>query len=129
MEQLTPEDMSNLFFEFNIPSKLYGKWAVYSKETKQSMNSSLTELLHSCAPGQYYDPATSSPPRSYQHVPPHSYLHSQPHMITFSLRYTKPLREEIFNIFMQTGYKNNTNEMNNEIIKRLEKALEIKDKE
>lgn len=44
----------------------------------------------------------------------------------FNLKYPDVLHEEIFNIFMLTGYKNQTPEMNKEICARLDYALKLK---
>jgi len=53
-DALTPEDMSNLFVSFVIPTKLYSRWKTYAKDTHQTMKGALAELLHRCSPGTYY---------------------------------------------------------------------------
>lgn len=47
MELLTPDDMSNLFLFFRIPTPLYEKWQQYARDTQQEMKPALAELLAS----------------------------------------------------------------------------------
>lgn len=112
--QLTPDDMSNLFRLFKIPKDLYNRWSTYANDTHQTMKSALAELLHTCSPGVYSHPTPDSIGWWYK---------SSPDYMEFSLKYTKPLQKEIFEIFKQTGCKNHTPEMNYEILERLHHAL------
>lgn len=119
-KQLTPDDMSNLFRLFRVPKKLYTRWSTYAKDTKQTMKGALAELLHTCSPGYYYIPKPGETGWWYVPNP------KREDYTEFNMTYTRPLQEEIFNIFMQTGYKNQTPEMNGEIIERLNRALYLK---
>ena len=110
---------------FRIPTSLYKQWADYATITHQSMKSALTELLHSVLdvviPEEKYKypdiivDQSSVCPRAYK----------DGIIKQFHLTYTPALKNEIFYIFKQTGYKNQTMEMNEEICSRLEYALKL----
>lgn len=117
-DQLCPEDMSNLFRYFKIPKSLYSRWKDFAKSNNKSMISALAMLLHSCLPGVYY--TVSQNDYKWWNA-----KHTDPDTMEFPLQYSNELQKEIFNVFMQTGYKNQTMEMNKEILERLDAALSI----
>lgn len=117
-DQLTPDDMSNFFGSFKIYPKLYTRWKDCAKYNHKSMKGMLSELLHSCSPGCYYIPEPDETD-TWWTCPNKEYME-------FTLDYTRPLQEEIFTIFKQTGYKNNSIEMNKEILERLNRALYLR---
>lgn len=43
--ELTPDDMSNFFAYFRIPTPLYVKWTTYASKNNISMKTALTNLL------------------------------------------------------------------------------------
>ena len=125
---LTPDDISNLFLFFRIPTPLYNKWQNYAQNTKQEMKSALAELL-SLTSSQLFVPPYKELgyidiTQDWERKQPKMY---KEHKIKqFHLKYTKELQKEIFNIFMLTDYKNQTPEMNEEICARLDYALKLK---
>ena len=121
------DDMSNLFRFFRMPTDLYEQWSRYATHTNQTLKQAMTELLHSVS-----NLAVPAQSKSYfadmianQHqVQPKAY---KQHLIKqFHFKYTSELKQEIFTIFQQTGYKNGTMEMDIEICTRLDYALKIK---
>lgn len=43
--ELTPDDMSNFFAYFRVPTPLYVKWTSYASKNNVSMKTALTRLL------------------------------------------------------------------------------------
>ena len=115
--QIELNDMYNVFRSFKISKDLYLRWRDYAKTTKLSMNKALTQLLHSCPSGCYYNCTGQDTKWWYS---------TDKNYMTFNLELPKPLLVEIFNIFEQTQYKNQSLEMNSEILKRLDYALRMK---
>lgn len=122
--QLTPEDMSNLFRFFRIPTDLYNKWHEYAKQRHQSTSYALADLLQSVRDlpiPRYEDTGYIDIAIDYHLKQPKIY--KQGLIRQYNYQYPDVLRDEIFYIFQQTGYKNQTLEMNKEICVRLAYAL------
>lgn len=47
--ELTPDDMSDFFGCFRVPTALYVKWTTYATKNNISMKTALTELLSKVA--------------------------------------------------------------------------------
>lgn len=128
MTDLTPDDMSNLFRFFRVPTQLYNEWSQYATTHKQTMKEALTNLLRSVRntpnPLRYED-------MNYIDIAI-DWSRTQPKILKeglikqFHFQYTPELHNEIFYIFQQTGYKNGTIEMNKEICTRLAYALKLR---
>lgn len=123
----TPEDMSNLFRFFRIPTPLYDKWYNYAKQHKQNASYALADLLHSVqnvSLPSYED--TGYIDIAIDHHIKQPKIYKQGLIKQFHYQYPDVLRDEIFYIFRQTGYKNQTLEMNKEICTRLAYALKLR---
>lgn len=128
MNQLTPDDMSNLFRFFRVPTPLYDTWGAYAQHTKQTMKQSLADLLKSvrdlAVPLQYEDTGYIDIAINWSQTQPK--ILKEGLIKQFHFQYTPELHNEIFCIFQQTGYKNGTIEMNKEICTRLAYALKLR---
>lgn len=123
----TPEDMSNLFRFFRIPTPLYDKWHNYAKQHKQNTSYALADLLHSVqnvSLPSYED--TGYIDIAIDHHIKQPKIYKQGLIKQFHYQYPNQLKDEIFYIFKQTGYKNQTLEMNKEICTRLAYALKLR---
>lgn len=128
MTDLTPDDMSNLFRFFRVPTPLYDIWGAYAQRTKQTMKQSLADLLNSvrdlAIPLQYEDTGYIDISMNWSQTQPK--ILKEGLIKQFHFQYTPDLHNEIFYIFQQTGYKNGTIEMNKEICTRLAYALKLR---
>ena len=126
--QLTPDDMSNLFRFFRIPTPLYDKWHEYAKEQHKATSYALADLLQSvrdlAIPLRYEDTGYIDIAIDHHLTAPKIY--KQGLIRQYNYQYPNVLRDEIFYIFQQTGYKNGTIEMNKEICTRLAYALKLR---
>lgn len=120
-------DMSNMFRFFRIPTPLYDDIADYALIKNYSITVAMATLLHKVrnkkvppyATFEFIDIA-----KDQYRVQPQMYKSG--YIKQFNLRYPVILQKEIYDIFKQTGYKNQTIEMNKEICARLAYALELK---
>ena len=121
---LHPEDMSNIFRFFRIPTDLYNKWSEYANAHNLEMKPALAELLHSVQNQQIIPYDHLNYPdiaEDWERTQPQMY---KKHFIKqFHLKYPPELQKEIFRIFIDTGYKGQTVQMNKEICARLDYAL------
>lgn len=127
MNKLAPDDMSNLFRFFRIPTKLYERWQDYTMAHESTMGVTLAELLTQVSSQVFVPPYESlgyiDIAKDWSRTQPQMYKKKE--IKQFHLKYNEKLQKEIFNIFKLTTFQNQTPEMNKEICARLDYALKL----